>query len=67
MPLYGHEMGTAADGSEIPIFAVPLAKFAVSFAEEKGDFVGKAALRKQFELFGAEGRLHRPQGSGEAA
>lgn len=36
-PLYGHEMGVAPDGSEIPIFAVPLAKFAVSFSAQKGD------------------------------
>ena len=51
MPLYGHEMGTAADGSEIPIFAVPLAKFAVSFSEQKGEFIGREALRKQHEAF----------------
>ena len=51
MPLYGHEMGTAADGSEIPIFAVPLAKFAVSFSEQKGEFIGRKALRKQHEAF----------------
>ncbi len=49
LPLYGHEMGECKLGGEIPIYSVPLAKFAVSFAEEKGDFVGKAALRKQFE------------------
>ena len=47
LPLYGHEMGEAADGSEIPIFAVSLSRFAVSFKEEKGDFVGKAALTAQ--------------------
>ena len=49
LPLYGHEMGACQLGGEIPIYAVPLAKFAVSFAEEKGNFVGKEALRKQFE------------------
>ena len=49
LPLYGHEMGLAPDGSEIPIFAVPLAKFAVSFSEQKGDYVGRAALEKQAE------------------
>jgi len=37
------------NGKEMPIYAVPLAKFAVSFAEEKGDFVGKEALLKQSE------------------
>ena len=51
MPLYGHEMGTAPDGSEIPIFAVPLAKFAVSFSEQKGDYIGRAALEKQHKYF----------------
>lgn len=30
---------------------MPLAKFAVSFAEEKGDFIGRAALKRQFEAF----------------
>lgn len=49
LPLYGHEMGLDPDSREIPIFAVPLAKFAVSFAEEKGDFIGKAALERQRE------------------
>ncbi len=49
LPLYGHELGESADGKEIPIFAVPLARFAVSFAEEKGDFVGKAQLLAQKE------------------
>ena len=51
LPLYGHEMGNAPDGSEIPIFAVPLSKFAVSFAAEKGDFIGRKALEKQHESF----------------
>ncbi len=49
LPLYGHELGESADGKEIPIFAVPLARFAVSFAEEKGDFVGKSKLLDQKE------------------
>ena len=51
LPLYGHEMGSAPDGSEIPIFAVPLSKFAVSFAAEKGGFIGRKALEKQHESF----------------
>ncbi len=51
MPLYGHEMGVDADGKPMPIFAVPLAKFAVNFSEEKGDFIGKAALEKQLDAF----------------
>ncbi len=49
LPLYGHEMGEDASGKEIPIFAVPLARFAVSFAEEKGDFVGREKLLAQKE------------------
>ena len=47
LPLYGHEMGTAPDGSAIPVFAVPLANFAVSFSPLKGDFVGRPVLEKQ--------------------
>ena len=33
-------------GGEIQIYAVPLAKFAVSFDEAKGDFIGREPLRK---------------------
>ena len=51
LPLYGHAMGECEFGGEIPVYAVPLAKFAVSFAEEKGDFIGRAALKRQFEAF----------------
>ncbi len=51
LPLYGHELGDDPAGGEIPIFACPLAKFAVSFSPAKGDFVGKAAIRKQYEAF----------------
>ena len=50
-PLYGHEMGVAPDGTEIPIFAVPLAKFAVSFSAQKGNFIGRAALERQHQAF----------------
>ena len=50
-PLYGHEMGVAPDGTEIPIFAVPLAKFAVSFSQQKGEFIGRAALERQHQAF----------------
>ena len=49
LPLYGHELGLDANGQEIQIFSVPLAKFAVSFAEAKGDYIGKKALLRQFE------------------
>ena len=51
LPLYGHEMGLAPDGSELPIFAVPLAKFAVSFSELKGDFVGRKPLEIQYSAY----------------
>ena len=51
LPLYGHEMGTDPEGKEIPIFSVPLARFAVNFSERKGDFVGRNALERQHEVF----------------
>ena len=51
LPLYGHELGLDENGGEIPIFSVPLAKFAVSFAEAKGDYIGRSALLKQFESY----------------
>lgn len=47
LPLYGHEMGEDHAGNEMPIFAVSLSRFAVSFAEEKGDFVAKDILADQ--------------------
>jgi aminomethyltransferase len=49
LPLYGHEFGQDQEGREIPVYAVPVAKFAVSFSQLKGDFVGRAALAKQFD------------------
>ena len=51
LPLYGHEMGADPEGKEIPIFSVPLAKFAVSFSEQKGDFIGRRALERQYAAF----------------
>ncbi len=51
LPLYGHELGPDPEGKQIPIFACPLAKFAVSFSPLKGDFVGRAALARQHEAF----------------
>ncbi len=47
LPLYGHELGTDPNGSEIPIFSCPLATFAVSFSPLKGDFIGRQALERQ--------------------
>jgi aminomethyltransferase len=49
LPLYGHELGDDPQGNPIPIFAISLARFAVSFSPLKGNFVGKAALRRQYE------------------
>ncbi len=49
LPLYGHEFGTNPEGKEIPIFAVGLANVAVSFSPLKGDFIGREALRRQWE------------------
>ena len=51
MPLHGHELGEDKDGNQIPIYAVPLAKFAVSFSDLKGDFIGREALAKQQAAF----------------
>ncbi len=47
LPLYGHELGTDHDGTEIPVFASKLSKFAVSFSPLKGDFVGIKSLSVQ--------------------
>ncbi len=49
LPLYGHELGMDQEGKEIPIFAVYSAGLAVSFSPLKGDFIGREALRRQFE------------------
>ena len=49
LPLYGHEMGEDASGAEMPIFAVSLARFAVNFSDEKGDFIARDLLLAQKE------------------
>lgn len=51
LPLYGHEMGLDPSGKPMPIFAVPLAKFAVSFSPQKGEYIGRAALSEQYEAY----------------
>ena len=51
LPLYGHELGLDAEGKPIPIFAVPIARFAVSFSPLKGDFIGREALQKQSDAY----------------
>jgi aminomethyltransferase len=52
LPLYGHELGEDHEGNEIPMMACPQVKFAVSFSRLKGEFVGRAALARQFEALG---------------
>ncbi|MBW1941570.1 MAG: glycine cleavage system aminomethyltransferase GcvT [Deltaproteobacteria bacterium] len=49
LPLYGHELGEDQEGREIPILACPIARFAVSFSSRKGEYVGRAALIRQFK------------------
>jgi len=51
LPLYGHELGTDKQGKKIPILAIPLARYAVSFSRLKGEFIGKEALKRQFTEF----------------
>lgn len=48
LPLYGHELGTDAEGNPIPVFACPLARFGVSLDPAKGAFVGREALARQW-------------------
>lgn len=47
LPLYGHELGIGKDSLEIPVFAIPQARFAVSFDDPHRPFVGRKALVKQ--------------------
>jgi aminomethyltransferase len=49
LPLYGHEFGLDHEGKEVPIYAVSSAAPAVSFSPLKGEYIGKEALRRQFE------------------
>jgi len=51
MPLYGHEYGTDSAGEQIPAYAFPLAKSAVSFSESKGPYLGRQALKEQYEAY----------------
>ena len=48
LPLYGHELGFDPEGKQIPIFAMGLARLAVSFSPLKGDFIGRTPLELQF-------------------
>ena len=49
LALYGHELGTDVEGKDIPVFALPVARFAMSFARIKGKYIGREALMKQFQ------------------
>lgn len=49
LPLYGHEFGIGPEGAEIAALACPVAQYAVSFDENKGNYVGKEALLRQAE------------------
>ncbi len=71
LPLYGFELGTDDDGVEIPIFAISLAKLAVSLSPLKGDFIGRAALARQHDAFARivardYSRQSRPAATGAA-
>jgi len=48
-PLYGHELGEDPTGKSIPICATALGRRSTSFAESKGDYVGREALWRQHE------------------
>ncbi|MAG15008.1 MAG: glycine cleavage system protein T [Dehalococcoidales bacterium] len=63
LPLYGHELGKDTDGKEIPALALPVASVAISFGGIKGEFVGREALRQQFQeiILRQEGRLEIPE------
>jgi aminomethyltransferase len=56
LPLYGHELGQDPSGKEIPIYACPLAKFAVSLSPLKEQFIGREPLERQEKAF--TGFLH---------
>jgi aminomethyltransferase len=51
LPRYGHELGVSPDGVEIPVYSMASAKFAVSFADTKRDFIGREALKRQFDAY----------------
>jgi aminomethyltransferase len=47
LPLYGHELGTAGGGREIPIYAISQARFATDFEDRGRAFIGRDALQAQ--------------------
>jgi aminomethyltransferase len=55
----GHELGLDAEGKEIPIYAMlPAARVTVSFSPLKGEFVGRKALKAQFDEVNARENGH---------
>jgi aminomethyltransferase len=64
LPRYGHELGTDPAGGAIPLYSVALTKPAISFADSKGEFIGGAALRKQFDAFNKM-LTRQPVGAGD--
>ncbi|MFC1950580.1 glycine cleavage system aminomethyltransferase GcvT [Chloroflexota bacterium] len=63
LSLYSHELGIDVEGKEIPVFALPVARLAVSFGKIKGEYIGREVLMKQFQetKFRQEGRLDTPK------
>jgi aminomethyltransferase len=51
LPLYGHELGLDPEGKEIPAYASMLARYSISLSPLKGDFIGRAALTRQYEAY----------------
>ncbi len=51
LPLHGHEMGCDPAGVPMPVFALPFAKFAVSFSPQKGEYIGREALAEQYDAY----------------
>ncbi|MCD6175716.1 MAG: glycine cleavage system aminomethyltransferase GcvT [Planctomycetes bacterium] len=52
LPLYGHELGMGRDDRDIPVFAIGLAVFAVSFEDASRGFIGRGMLEKQAKARG---------------
>ncbi len=63
LPLYGHELGNDGEGKEIPLFSGRLAGNCISFARNKGYYIGREALANQFEevKLRLQGLLDKPK------
>lgn len=51
LPLYGHELGTDADGAEIPVMAMATSRFAVKHAPDRPPCIGHEALAAQLSAY----------------